>query len=211
VERRWLQRELVDAVWEEQRRFGQEIHDGPCQAATAANLFAVSLHSDLEARSAPEKDLAAKVLKLTGHLSTQLRGLARELYPSEVAANALPEALEELANHTETVHEIGCTVVCDDDVVLVDGQTATHLRRIAQEAVNNAVKHSGAKQISIRLLQDRGVVLEIRDDGVGFDAQQPGRRKGLGTSIMRSRAEAIRATLDIRSRPGEGTTVVCRC
>jgi signal transduction histidine kinase len=81
--------------------------------------------------------------------------------------------------------------------------------RIAQEALQNAVKHSHAEHVAVRLDADNGRIrLEIADDGVGFDPVAPAARsRRLGLTSMEERAERIGATLEIRSAPGEGTTV----
>ena len=96
-------------------------------------------------------------------------------------------------------------------MLVVDNFTATHLYRIAGEAVQNAVRHARAKDIEVSLSEDKqGLLLKIRDDGAGFSAPPPGGAAQLGMQIMRYRAGLIGAILTIQSAPKRGTVVSCR-
>jgi signal transduction histidine kinase len=92
---------------------------------------------------------------------------------------------------------------------LEDAQTAGHLYRIAQEAVNNALKHARARRISVRLAHEQGVLrLQIKDNGRGLPKRQSS-KSGMGLEVMRHRAHVIGAALEIDSKPGKGVTVTC--
>ncbi len=118
-------------------------------------------------------------------------------------------ALAELASQTSELHGVTCTFDCKEQVFVEDNQKATHLYRIAKEAVTNALKHSRAKNITISLDgDDRSVALRVRDDGVGFP-REPLENKGMGLKIMRYRAGLINAGLTVGPAKPVGTVVTC--
>ena len=103
-----------------------------------------------------------------------------------------------------------CRFLAGKEVSIPDPAVTAHLFRIVQEAVNNAVRHSGARHITIRLTRSRDqVLLEVQDDGKGLPARQPAGR-GLGLRTMKYRAEIVGAQFDIQSGGGRGTVVSCR-
>ena len=133
--------------------------------------------------------------------------LARGLSPLTLEQGRLASGLKQLANIVNT-EQISCRVEVDDTIEL-DDSTAIHLYRITQEAVNNAVKHSGASLITISFFrEDRDLVLEISDNGQGL-AERPSLR-GMGLNLMRYRADMIHAELTIKPGREGGTTVTCR-
>jgi signal transduction histidine kinase len=125
-------------------------------------------------------------------------------------AEGLVPALEELARATRERFQIGCRVTSKKPVVVENRLTATHLYRIAQEAVTNAVKHSQARKVAIRL-RDRagGLELSVEDDGAGLPAAKPKEAKGLGLHIMDYRARSIGGTLRLAPGSRGGTKVSC--
>jgi signal transduction histidine kinase len=117
--------------------------------------------------------------------------------------------LRELANTAEQLFHISCTVECDPNLMINSKNASTHLFRLAQEAINNAVKHGRANHVSI-LLGTAGekAVLRIIDDGVGFPPENA-RRNGLGLRIMTYRAQKVGGTLEIQPGQHGGTVVSC--
>ena len=92
---------------------------------------------------------------------------------------------------------------------VVGKDTSLCLFRVAQEALNNGSRHAGASAASVTLRRDAdGLLLGVRDDGVGFDPASPGRGRSLGLASMRERARLVNGTLDIESAPGRGTSVI---
>ena len=142
---------------------------------------------------------------------TQVRKLVRGIWPVEVDADGLRTALKELVNHIGTQHQTRCEFRCDRPAPIQDNMVAIHLFRIAQEAVNNAIKHGPAKRVVVTLESDEGETsLRIRDDGPGFDIHRRGHKsKGMGLRIMRNRASLIGARFDIGLVNGHGTEVSC--
>ncbi len=193
----------------EQRHFGAELHDGIGQQLTAIEMRCQSLKQDLPP-SRP--DLVKEVSQICQFLRdaiSQTRSLARGLAPLSLDSRGLAEALAGLAARAGQDGRIHCTLHSPAPVEVEDDIMAVHLFRIAQEALNNALKHSGATRVAIRLTnQDASLRLEIRDNGKGLPRQGPA-HEGLGLKIMKHRASSIGADLKIASQEGEGVSVVC--
>ena len=114
-----------------------------------------------------------------------------------------------MAATVSKLFSISCELECDEDLAITDRSVATHLFRLAQEAINNSVKHGKAKRVSIGFKAvENSLVLSIRDDGSGF-VPQAAPTKGLGLRIMNYRAQKIGAAFDIRLAEGGGTIVTC--
>jgi two-component system CheB/CheR fusion protein len=210
AERGRLQRELVDAVWFQQGRFGQELHDSLGQELTGIRMLVESLHRKLRCKSLPEAAIADELREIVHNAQIRVRRLSKGLFPVEIFADGLMAALQDFAESIACHCGIPCRFVCPDPVEVHGNNVATHLFRIAQEAVNNAVKHSAASNIEISLEADGpNIMLQIRDDGIGFTADAGQRPAGVGTRIMRYRANVIGGEMEITSRPREGTTVSC--
>ncbi len=139
----------------------------------------------------------------------QIRRLARGLCPVVLESEGLMAALQELADSAEKLFRVACRFTCAKPVKLDDHNSATHLFRIAQEAVGNAIKHGKASLIEIQLTSsaDR-LVLGVRDNGAGIPADLAA-HKGMGLRIMQYRAGMINGSLVIQREFDGGTSVVC--
>lgn len=211
VERRRLQQELVDAVWEQQREFGQEIHDTLGQELTGIAMVAESVARKLAARDVPGAQTVQELARMIQQAKQGTRRLAKGLLPVEVDALGLRAALEDLAETTRQRCQIDVRVRCDRSLHLEDNLVATHLFRIAQEAVTNAVRHAGAARIGIDLsAPEGGLLLAVEDDGSGIEPATRRQSRGVGLRIMGYRAQVIGAQLDIQPGPQGGTVVTCR-
>ena len=207
--RKRLERELLEISEREQRRIGQDLHDGLGQHLTGLAGLMKGVEQKLIAKSAPE---AADVVLLTGLVNqaiTQTRSLARGLYPVEIEVNGLMAALEELALNTAIVFRISCLFQCHESILIQDNSVATHLYRIAQGAVDNALKHAHPAEILIRLLAVNGAtVLSVANDGISYPETVLATH-GMGLKIMRHRADLINGSLEIRRGEAGGTVVTC--
>jgi PAS domain S-box-containing protein len=209
TERKHLQREVLEISTQEQRRIGQDLHDGVGQELTGLGLMAKSLLDSLVEQESPEIELAVKVAKGLKLVLSQVRSLAKGLIPVEIDAHGLMAALEELAAHVCEQSGVICTLHCVQPVLFQENAVATHLYCIAQEAVTNALKHGHARHIDISLESDRQLItLCIRDDGVGI-SDQFAHMKGVGQRIMRYRSNLINAKFNVSSAEGGGTLVLC--
>jgi signal transduction histidine kinase len=208
---RRLEKEIVTISERERERIGQDLHDGLCQYLAAIGCAAAALESDLERIGLPEEArLAGEVRGLLEDAVMQTRNLARGLVPVETSANGLASALEELALSITRLARIECHFVQSTEVNIIEETTATHLFRIAQEAINNAIKHANASRITVTLSASANeVTLAIDDDGVGID-QATASNRGMGLNILQYRAHCLGGSVRIESLPGGGTRVACR-
>jgi PAS domain S-box-containing protein len=207
--RKALEREVLEIATMEQWRIGQELHDSTGQELTALGLLAEGLVEALAKTAPAEGVLATKIAEGLKRVLGQVRALSRGLIPVEVDAAGLLAALAELASRTTELHGVNCTFECREPVLVDDNRTATHLYRIAKEAVTNALKHSRAKNITISMESDgRSIALHVCDDGVGLPPEPLG-TKGMGLKIMRYRAGLINAGLVVAPAEPGGTIVSC--
>jgi signal transduction histidine kinase len=204
-----LEQQILEISDREQARIGQDIHDGLCQQLIGLAFSANSLQQSLSAQGRPEAAVARKIVHLLDEAITESRSVCRGLYPVRLETEGLVPALEELARTTSERFNLECVCEAESRRLHCNIATATHLYRIAQEAVNNAVKHSGARCISIQLSGPEGAIeLKIKDDGHGLPTTAQ-RHAGMGLHIMDYRARRIGGVLNI-SGNGNGTVVECR-
>jgi signal transduction histidine kinase len=209
AERQRLEEEILQVSEREQRRIGHELHDSLCQHLTGTALAGQVLGERLAAKSLPEAADADKVVELVEEGITLARNLARGLYPVEMEAEGLMAAFQDLADNLTKGARVRCIFECEAPVLMHDDAAATHLYRIAQEAVRNAIQHGKPKRIGITLAEQNGLVtLTVEDDGVGVPetAQKSG---GLGVQIMAHRAAMIGGSFAIEPAPTGGTIVTC--
>jgi PAS domain S-box-containing protein len=209
TERFRLQREILEISDREQARIGQDIHDGLCQQLIGVAFNANSLEQGLAAQERPEAAMARKICARLDEAITESRCVCRGLYPIRLRTQGLVPALEELAVTTTERYQLHCRCEADRQQLPCDVTTATHLYRIAQEALNNALKHSGARNISIQIRESEGgIELQVKDDGKGLETASR-RDSGMGLHIMDYRARLIGGSLQLQSDPA-GTVVSCR-
>lgn len=209
AERERLERELLEISEREQRRIGQDLHDGLCQHLTGAMLAGQVLEGKLAALNLPEAADANKVVELVEEGINLSRRLAKGLYPVEIEADGLMLALEEYAETTSKLFKVDCRFECDLPVLIHEAATAGHLYRIVQEAVRNAIKHGKAKNILIRLeANEENTVLSIKDDGLGLPKPLP-KKRGMGLQIMAHRSTMIGGRFTACRDAIGGTLVTC--
>jgi len=201
---RALTRRLVEAEENERRRIARELHDRVGQ-----NLSALNINLDILLGHLDDAALRRRLedsLKLVDGTLQSIENVMADLRPALLDEYGLAAALawygQEYAQRTGI--QVG---VADEGGAKLRPEAAVALFRIAQEALNNAAKHSSAKSIAIELEEKAGeLVMSVIDDGRGFDpAQAPRGRWGMTT--MRERAEAAGGRLSVDSALGRGTTV----
>jgi signal transduction histidine kinase len=191
------------SVLEERTRLARELHD-----AVSQKLFSISVKARAAAvlvtRDAPRAIAEMQsVVALSGEAHAELRAVIDGLAPPDLAAGGLVGSLRSYAALAGRSHGVAVRV-CADELPGLAGQHETVLYRVAQEALNNALRHSGASEIWVSLMaRPRRVILEVTDHGQGFAADAPS--AGLGLASMRERADAVGAALTIVSAPGAGT------
>ncbi|HEV8067222.1 MAG TPA: PAS domain S-box protein [Planctomycetaceae bacterium] len=210
--RKNLEREVLEVTGSEQQRIGRELHDSLGQELTGLSYLAKGLTQKLSAENSPQTGIAQTIADGVQRALREVRTAVQGLVPVEVDAAGFMAALEKLAAETTTRCGIDCRVEGDDRVSIDDNVVATHLFRIVQEAINNAVKHAQPRQILVLPELSNGTIrVTVQDDGVGIVSGSPSRNGGgMGLRIMQYRAGVIDATLEVRRRAGHGTAVVCQ-
>jgi signal transduction histidine kinase len=207
--RKQMERQVAEISDREQRRIGQDLHDTLCQQLVSIAFAAEFLRDKLERYKLPEAAQAENIAEMINDGITQARHLARGLYPVRLEMEGLASGLEELAETTQRRNNVSCQFSCEEQIFIHDTVAGNNLYRIAQEAINNALKHGHGKNISIGLgAVDEEVILTVKDDGVGFPHGMDA-SAGMGLHIMNYRAKMIGASLDIRRGAGGGTIVLC--
>jgi PAS domain S-box-containing protein len=208
-DRRELQKQILEIAAEEDRRIGHELHDNVQQQLTGLGLLAQSQAEALTQASSPRADLAARLAKGLREAANHVHLLSRGLVPVEVDAQGLRSALTDLASTVSEQYSVRCNFQCVGSVNRLDNFSATHLYRIAQEAINNAVKHGKAERIELSLTgDDESIALKVLDNGIGIGAQREN-GPGMGLRIMDYRAGLIGATVQVVPRKDGGTLVSC--
>jgi signal transduction histidine kinase len=209
AERLRLEREVLETTERERQRIGQDLHDSLGQQLTAASLAINGLITTLESAApalAPQAENLAWQLRKS---IAEVRVLSHGLAPVPLEDDGLMHALHELAEATSRSTGVRCAFECPQPVRVPDSTLAGHLYRIAQEAVNNALKHAAPREIRIGLERHaERLVLEVDDDGEGL-ANTPVPGDGIGHRVMRHRALLIGGTFEIGSSPAGGTRMAC--
>jgi two-component system, LuxR family, sensor kinase FixL len=206
-----LEEALVMASENERQIIGQELHDALGQQLTAIALMSRALEKKAGHAEPAVRDAAASVAEMARDAVNAAKRLAHGLFPTELERNGLAAALEGLVDNQRSLFNMECSYNGLRGRRLgMPRPVDRNLYRIAQEAVSNAIKHSGAKLIAVNLeVTPAELVLTVTDDGRGLPArQEPG--KGMGLAIMKYRAGMINASLTISSGPRNGTIVECR-
>ena len=208
VERRRLEAEIVAITERVQSRIGQDLHDDLGQQLSALGMLASAIERDLRREMHPKVESVGRLNQMIRQAINTTRGLAKGLYPIELEKGGFIIAVEELARVTQTLSGVECTVRGKATFPL--GETAAiHLYRIAQEAVNNALKHAAPTHIIIDCTTITGVpTLTITNDGLPFKKPRS-RRMGLGLHILEYRAGLLGAEITISPGPDGGCKMMC--
>jgi len=209
TERKQLEKAILDISAREQRRIGQDLHDGLGQHLTGVAFMAKVHEARLAEKNSYEAGDAAKIVKLVNEAIHKTRELSRGLLPVVSDSQGLMSALQMWAAEVEDLFGVSCRFQCETPVLIHDDTMATHLYHIAQEAVNNAIKHGQPQNVAIRLTAENAQgTLTIRDDGKGI-AESAAGTHGMGLHIMSYRAGMIGGVLEVKPDPSQGTLVSC--
>jgi len=188
----------------ERARIARELHDAISQGLFSLGMLTGGLRRALPGGSQLGEQVAAMESTVT-RMSQEMRALLLELRPVALEEAGLVPALEELCRAYRT--RLGIDVDADLDEVAMPAPAEHAVLRLVQEALANAVRHGDPTTVRVRLAADGGlVVVEVSDDGCGFDASGVARR-GMGLTSMRDRVEELGGTFELLADPGKGTTV----
>lgn len=204
-----VEKELLRASEHEKGSLGHDLHDGVCQQLMGVAMMAQSFAEACERRSrAADAAKMRQLSDLVRDACQQAREVAQRLRPLECESSGLSAALENLAAR-QSGHGIRCRMLGGPLVLVRDPEAALHLFRIAEEAVENARRHSRAQRIDIALTETaHQIILTVSDDGSGFRVTDT-KAASLGIRLMRHRARLIGAALAIESAPSRGTLIRC--
>lgn len=204
------QMRIVEAQEAERSRLAREVHDGPAQALSNA-IFQVEVVQRLLDRD--ERLARAELRQLREVLTRELRGVRAylsQLRPPLLADLGLTGAIHEAADQIATALDIPVYVEVDEAIDALPETVEVVTLRVVQEALQNVRKHAQPSNVKVRMARDAsGWTVEVRDDGKGFEADDPpvGGRRHFGLQFMRERAELIGARFEVRSSPDLGTAV----
>jgi signal transduction histidine kinase len=202
-----LERELVNIVDEERKRLGRELHDNVGQLLTAVSFLAQSLYKKI---GSCEASLAGHVSKIEQHLGeaiSHVRLLAKAVYPLQMDAGHLAVALAQLLHDVDEVYGVRCVLDWDGKWNL-DDASAVHIYRIVQEAVRNSIHHGAASEVTIRISVANGKpIMQIIDNGLGFDPAAQDEKPGLGLQVMRHRCNLMGVDFSIARGSSAGSII----
>ena len=194
------------SIVEERNRLARELHDSVTQKLFGLTLTAEAAATVIDRDADEAKRQLQRLQGLTREAMEELRSLIFELRPPAVESEGLATALRKHVDVLQRVHGHDVHLRVETDA---EPDGAGEVMRIAQEALQNALRHAHANRVDVTLeARDGHLRLAVADDGVGFDPNEPGlRARRLGLTSMEERARALGGTLTIESRPGAGTTV----
>jgi PAS domain S-box-containing protein len=213
TERKRLEREIIEIANREQQRIGSDLHDGLGQDLTGIALMLRGVMAQLYKEGSAARLDVEDVISLVNSAIESTRALARGLSPVSAEQGGLSAALRALA--LRAGDRYGVYVGFHEDMKTpprLDETAATHLYRIAQEALTNVIRHSLATEVKIVLeTTDDELLLKIEDNGRGFMQYPPEGANGLGLKIMRYRAQMLGGDLVLEAAPHGGALVRCSC
>jgi len=210
-ERLRLEDEILDAGSRERQRLGRDLHDSLGQKLTGAQYLSSALAKQLAGAPAEgPRDAAGQINTILKDSVAQVRRIAKGLAPVELDDEGLSAALQRLCSETAATFEVDCEFSCEPQKVVIPSSIATHLYHIAQEAINNAIRHGKADRIEVRLVLDgKEGELTIQDNGSGI-SEAENRETGMGLRIMRHRATVINGSCLAQNHDDGGVRVICR-
>ncbi|GAA3662160.1 hypothetical protein GCM10022224_027350 [Nonomuraea antimicrobica] len=196
------------AMLEERNRVARELHDAVTQKLFSLRLSAQAAATMLDQAPGKVPDQAVaeleRVQRLAGEALAELRAVIVELRPAELDRHGLAETLRKHVRMLDRLHPALVAFECGE-LPPLDAAVEVAVLRVAQEALHNALRHSGAVAVSVRLAYETGTLeLTVRDDGSGFEQADS---RGLGLVSMRDRVESVGGVMSVESVRGGGTTV----
>jgi len=205
LELRKLTARLIEAQEEERQRISGELHDDIGQRVSLLAFGLDRLQHELPASAAGQQTELTRLRSQAEEITNDIHGLSHELHPTRLRYLGLRGALKELCDQVSA--RLSTRVELQVGNISLPSDVQFCFYRVAQEALNNALKHSGTGRITVSLSQDTGLVrLQVKDDGVGFDTTQA--TTGIGLVSMRERLRIVGGALLVSSLPGHGTEVI---
>jgi signal transduction histidine kinase len=203
-----LSRRLMDAQEQERTRVARELHDDVSQRMTILAADLAQLRQTLSSAEAAAQGKAKVLYDAVIELSRDVQGISRRLHSSRIDLLGLAAAAEDLCSEISSHNGPHIEYIQENVPATLPEGVAISVFRVLQEALSNAVKHSGARHCRVTLKGSTDTLnLEVTDDGRGFDVEARHREHGLGLISMEERLNLVNGTLVIASKAGAGTTV----
>ncbi len=204
-----LQRQLLEAGDREQTRIAHDLHDSVAQDLVGISLLIKCLEDARSDKSADLSQEFATLKNLVHKAISNTRSIAQGISPPELQKGDFIRALDNLCSSTSDLYGKKCTLTASPDAFVNDDAMATHLYRIVQEAVRNAMQHSNCNSVQINIdFAHKTLVLTVVDDGVGLDATS-NEGHGMGMNIIRYRASMMGGSVTFESGETGGVIVHC--
>ncbi len=207
--RRNLERRIIESGQEERRKIGRDLHDGLGQMLTGTRMLAENLAKKLKIKGVEAARDVEEIALMIQEADEFARTLARGLVQVDIEKKGLSVALQDLCNRTEKLTGVSCKFYDFEDAEVNDHNLALHLYRVAQEAINNAIRHGKPEKVHVRLSNnEHHTALSVVDDGIGFPEEKK-TNEGSGIEIMKHRARVMGGVFEI-TRTLDGLTQI-RC
>ncbi len=204
-ERRFLERALFDVTETEQRVVGHELQEHLCQQLMGAALDAQAIRSEIDPADTGAAARLSHLARLLNESVVQVRNISKGLHPVELDSEGLMSALQELARSTGNT--VLCEFVCRKDIQIKSASLALHAYRIAQRAISNSLRQTGATQIIISLFEEgESVVLQVTDNGPR-EGDLTSDSAGMDAKTLHYRARAMGGTIALDFAAGAGTRI----
>ena len=206
TENKILEHEILTIGDRERQKIGQYLHDDLAPHLIGIEVMSTLLKKRIEEQIVPLADEVEKIRSLIEEAISKTRRLSRGLCPVYLADNGLESLLQEMASNIKEVYGIACTFNYHESILVDDISVCSHIYYIVHEAIYNAIRHSHADRIDIRLLyNDNIATITVDDNGIGINKGKAS--SGMGLKIMNFRAQMIGAKIDIEGSPEEGTMI----
>lgn len=207
--RRNLERRIIESGQEERRKIGRDLHDGLGQMLTGTRMLAENLAKKLKIKGVEAARDVEEIAMMIQEADEFARTLARGLVQVDIEKKGLSVALQDLCNRTEKLTGVSCKFYDFEDAEVNDHNLALHLYRIAQEAINNAIRHGKPEKVHVRLSNnEHHTALSVVDDGLGFPEKKES-NEGSGIEIMKHRARVMGGVFEITRTLDQLTQIRC--
>jgi signal transduction histidine kinase len=204
-----MSRKLIESQEQERARIGRELHDDIAQRLA---LLAIEIEQVQECSEKPSevRNRTHELVERTKEISSDIQSLSHELHSSAFELLGFEAGMRSWCRVFAERQKLQIAFE-SHNVPQLPREISLCLFRILQEALQNAAKHSGAKQIEVKLVENSGEIhLTVSDSGKGFEVKAPGQSRGLGLTSMQERVRLVNGTIEIQSKPTSGTTVLVR-
>jgi PAS domain S-box-containing protein len=203
-----VSRQLIEAQERERRRIARELHDDICQRLALLSVELEQAHSISDRLAGATKQSLQEIQKHCEEIAADVQSLSHQLHSSKLDYLGVAAAIRGFCRELSKQHEVGIEFTEKEVPKHVPEDIALCLFRVAQEALHNAVKYSGASQLTVGISGMPGEIqLVITDPGVGFDVEGAKTNGGLGLVSMQERVNLVKGRLSVESRPGSGARI----